>query len=181
MAHRVAEGRTEWSRRDYPREENGRVLVQLDHQKGGRTVAVTHDHLSGLPPSSDSSRGSQEQASSPQTRRAGAQRHDRAPVTPSAAPPPPHVKAAVLTLVGGTTVVVVCSAGLFARPRSSMVSAIGCSDGCSQQKMLHMGVREHNLFRQVATCCTYTTLGKIPWRAQAKYLKKHVSHSQTET
>ena len=28
-------------------EENGRVLVQLDHQKGGRTVAVTHDHLTG--------------------------------------------------------------------------------------------------------------------------------------
>ena len=30
-------------------EENGRVLVQLDHQKGGRTVAITHDHLSDLP------------------------------------------------------------------------------------------------------------------------------------
>ena len=26
-------------------EENGQVLVQVDHQKGGRTVAVTHDHL----------------------------------------------------------------------------------------------------------------------------------------
>ena len=68
-------------------EENGRVLVQLDHQKGGRTVAVTHDHLSGLPPGNDNSRGSQEQARSPQTRRARAQRHDRAQVTPSAAPP----------------------------------------------------------------------------------------------
>ena len=53
-------------------EENGRVLVQLDHQKGGRTVAVTHDHLSGLPPGNGSSRGSHEQASSPQTKRVGA-------------------------------------------------------------------------------------------------------------
>ena len=35
-----------------------------------------------------SSRGSQEQASSPQTRRVGAQRHDRVPVTPFVAPPP---------------------------------------------------------------------------------------------
>ena len=69
-------------------EENGRVLVQLDHLKGGRTVAVTHDHLSGLPPGNDSSRGSREQASSPQTRRTRAQRHDRVLVTPSAAPPP---------------------------------------------------------------------------------------------
>ena len=72
-------------------------------------MAVTHDHLSGLPPGNGSSRGSQEQASSPQTRRAGAQRHDRAPVTPPAAAP--HVEAAVLTLVAGAAVVVVGSAG----------------------------------------------------------------------
>ena len=39
-------------------EENGRILVQLDHQKEGRTVAVTHDHLSGLPPGNGSKRGS---------------------------------------------------------------------------------------------------------------------------
>ena len=51
-------------------EENCRVLVQRDHQKEGRTMAVTHDHLSGLPPQNGSSRGSKEQASSPQTRRA---------------------------------------------------------------------------------------------------------------
>ena len=84
---------------------------RLDHQKGGRTVAVTHDHLSGLPPGNGSSRGSQEQASSPRTRREGAQRHDRAPVTPLAAAP--HVEAAVLTLVAGAgaAVVVVGSAG----------------------------------------------------------------------
>ena len=75
-------------------EENGWVLVQLDHQKGGRTVAVTHDHLGGLTPGNGNSRGSREQASSPQTRRAGAQRHDRAPVRPPAAAP--HVEAAVL-------------------------------------------------------------------------------------
>ena len=37
-------------------EENGRALVQLDHQKGGRTVAVTHDHLRGR--SNGSSRSS---------------------------------------------------------------------------------------------------------------------------
>ena len=90
-------------------EENGRVLVQLDHQKGGRTMAVTHDRLSGLPRGNDSSRGSHEQASTLQTKRAGAQRHDRAPLTPPAAAP--HVEAAVLTLVAGTTVVVVRSAG----------------------------------------------------------------------
>ena len=38
--------------------ENGRVLVQLDHQRGGRTVGVTQDHLSGQPPGNGSSRGS---------------------------------------------------------------------------------------------------------------------------
>ena len=38
---------------------NGRVIVQLDHPKGGKTVAVTHDHLSSLPPDN----GSQEQVS----------------------------------------------------------------------------------------------------------------------
>ena len=97
--------RREWSRR----EENGRVLVQLDHQQGGRTVAVTHDHLSGLPPSNGSSRGNQEQASSLQTRRAGAQRHARVPVTPPAAAP--HVEAAVLTLVAGAAVAVVGNTG----------------------------------------------------------------------
>ena len=72
-------------------------------------MAVTHDHLSGLPSGNGGSRGSQGQANSPQTRRAGAQRHDRAPVTPSA--PAPHVEAAVLTLVAGAAVVVVGSAG----------------------------------------------------------------------
>ena len=90
-------------------EENGRVLMQLLHQKGGRTVAVTHAHLSGLPPGNGSCRGGQDPASSPQARRAGAQRHDRAPVTPFAAPP--HVEAAVLTLVAGAAAVVVRSTG----------------------------------------------------------------------
>ena len=70
-------------------------------------MAITHNHLSGLPPGNGSSRGSQEQATSPQTRRAGAQRHDRVPVTPAT----PHVEAAVLTLVAGVAVVVVGSAG----------------------------------------------------------------------
>ena len=68
-------------------EENGRVLVQQDHQKGGKTVAVTHDHLSGLPAGNGSRRGSQEQASSLQTRRAGAQRHDNALVSIAASVP----------------------------------------------------------------------------------------------
>ena len=92
-------------------EENGRILVQLDHQKGGRTVAVTHDHLSGLPPGNGSRRGSQEQASSLQTRRAGAQRHDSAPVTPPGHTAARHMEAAVLALVAGAAVVVVSSAG----------------------------------------------------------------------
>ena len=30
--------------------ENGRVPVHVDHAKGGKTVAVTYHHLSGLPP-----------------------------------------------------------------------------------------------------------------------------------
>ena len=89
-------------------EENDRVLVQLDHQKGCRIVAVTHDHLSGLPPSNGHSRGSGEQANRPPTIRAGAQRQDRAPVTPPTAAP--RVEAAVLTLVAGAAVVVVGSA-----------------------------------------------------------------------
>ena len=37
-------------------EENGRVLEQLDHQKGGRTMAIPHDHLSGLPLGNGNSR-----------------------------------------------------------------------------------------------------------------------------
>ena len=94
-------------------EENGRILVKLDHQKGGRTVAVTHDHLSGQPPGDASRRGSQEQASSLQTRRAGAQRHDNAPVTPPGHTAARHVEAAVLALVAGAAVVVVSSAGHF--------------------------------------------------------------------
>ena len=36
-------------------------LVQLDHAKGGKTVAVTHDHLSSLPPDN----GTQKQVSGP--------------------------------------------------------------------------------------------------------------------
>ena len=72
-------------------------------------MGVTHDHLSGMPPGNGNSRGSQEQASSPQTRRAGAHRHDKAPVTPPTAAP--HVEAAVLTLVAGAAVVVVGSTG----------------------------------------------------------------------
>ena len=72
-------------------------------------MAATYDHLSGLPPGIDSSRGSQEQSGSPQTRRAGAQRHDQAAVMSSAAPP--HMEAAVLTMVAGAAVVVVCSTG----------------------------------------------------------------------
>ena len=75
-------------------------------------MGVTQDHLRGLPPGNGSSRGSQEQASSPQTRRARAQRHDKAPVTPLAAAP--HMEAAVLTLVASAAVVVVGSAGHFA-------------------------------------------------------------------
>ena len=39
-------------------EENGRVLVQLHHQKGGRPVAVTHNDLSGPLPGNGSNRGS---------------------------------------------------------------------------------------------------------------------------
>ena len=92
-------------------EENGRVLVQPDHQKGGKTMAVIHDHLSGLPPGNGSRRGSDEQASSLQTRRAGAQRHDNAPVTPPGHTAAPHVEAAMLALVAGAAVVVVGSAG----------------------------------------------------------------------
>ena len=66
-------------------DRNGRFIVQLDHAKGGKTVAVSHDHLSSLPPDN----GSQEQAIGLQTRAPGAQMHERAPVTPSANPPPP--------------------------------------------------------------------------------------------
>ena len=72
-------------------------------------MAVTRDHLSGLPSGNGSSRGRQKQTSSPQARRAGAQKHDTAPVTPPAASP--HVEVAVLTLVAGTAVVVVGGAG----------------------------------------------------------------------
>ena len=84
---------------------NGRVVVQLDHVKGGKTVAITHDHLSSLPPDN----GSQEQASGPQTRAPGVQTHDRALATPLATPP--RIKAVVLVLAACAAVAVVGSAG----------------------------------------------------------------------
>ena len=122
-------------------EENGRVLVQLGHQKGGKTVAVTHDHLSGPPLGNGSS--SQEQASSPQTRRAGAQRHDRAPVTPPAAAP--HVDAAVLTLVAGAAVVVVGSTGHLAKGSALRLQGLRQVEfnACEAIVVGHDGFRVH--------------------------------------
>ena len=88
---------------------NGRVIVQADHTKGGKTVAVTHNHLSSLPPDN----GNQEQASGLQTRALRARTHERVPVTPLATTP--HVEAVVLALAACAAVAVVGSAGHHAK------------------------------------------------------------------
>ena len=84
MAHRAAEGRAEWSRRD--------------RSTGGE-----------WPGSSATGPPKGEQSSGSHPRPLERLHHDRAPVTPPAAAP--HVEAAVLTLVAGATTVVVGSAG----------------------------------------------------------------------